>query len=652
MDKGWLAAAAALSMFLSAASGDADAKVTKFEVLRSEPAFGGRSFGVVGSYEKIIARATIGVDPADRHNASIVDIERAPRNASGLVEAVSEVIILRPAEEAKANRRLFFELVNRGRILALGLLNDAPPATDLLKEGEAGNGFLMTRGYTLVWAGWQGDLRSSERMPALTLPVVPDTVGISREEFVFDNTTNPISATLTYPTAALDPSQATLTVRNRESDTPATPADLRFTFESPTKILITRPAGFDAGALYEFTYKAKDPKPMGLAFAAVRDVVSFLRNEKADSLGAANPLTRTNFEHAVAFGISQSGRVLRDFLYHGFNEDEAGRVVFEGLIPHIAGGKKSFVNYRFGQPGRNVQQHADHAFPGDQFPFTYPVLTDHITGKTDGILAMCQATNNCPKVIHTDTELEFFQSRASLVATDTKGNAIALPENVRTYHMSSAPHFSPPSIRARPAPICEQLINPIHVGGPMRALLSAMDEWIKADTPPPASRYPSPADQTLVSPEDDVAGFPAIPAFTYTGLINRLTFVDHSAMPPKLGEPYPVFVPTRDADGHNLAGIRLPAIDAPEATLLGFNYRKSGFSQGQLCDNFGSALPFATTREERLATKDPRPSLAERYPQPGDYEKAVAKSALGLVAARLLLEEDANLIIAGAKSSQ
>src|SRR5262249_4675108 len=227
------------------------------------------------------------------------------------------------------------------------------------------------------------------------------------------------------------------------------------TFETPTKISISRPAGFDAGAIYELVYTAKDVKPMGLAFVVPRDIISFLRREKADAQMGANPLADRHFAKAIGFGQSQSGRYLRDYLYLGFNEDEAGRVVFEGLMPHIAGAKRTFINYRFSQPGRNVQQHAEHTYPGDQFPFTYPILIDAITGRTDGILAHCLRANNCPKIIQTDTELEVYQSQASLVVTDTKGDAVDLPENVRTYLIANAPHFALSNAKAalRPSAI-------------------------------------------------------------------------------------------------------------------------------------------------------------------------------------------------------
>jgi hypothetical protein len=316
----------------------AEAKVTKFEIVAIEPAFAGRSFGATGPYEKITARVTIGLDPGDRHNSLVVDLDRAPRDAAGLVEAVSEVVILRPADPAKANRRLLYEAVNRSRILALVLFNDAVDTAEMSTAAEAGNGFLMNRGYTLVWAGWQGDLPSAKGRLVMSLPIVPGVTGPSREEYVFDNLANPVTASLTYPSADLDAAHATLTVRAREADARTTPADLSFAYDGAGKIRINRPAGYDAGALYEFIYTARDPKPMGLGFVAARDVVSFLRNDKTDASGGANPLTGAAIERAIGFGISQSGRYIRDFLYQGFNEDEAGRVVFEGLMPHIGGG--------------------------------------------------------------------------------------------------------------------------------------------------------------------------------------------------------------------------------------------------------------------------------------------------------------------------
>jgi hypothetical protein len=317
-------------------------------------------------------------------------------------------------------------------------------------------------------------------------------------------------------------------------------------------------------------------------------------------------------------------------------------------MPHIAGGKRTFINYRFAQPGRHSQQHAETTYPGDQFPFTYPVLTDKLTGRTDGILARCLAAGNCPKVMQTDTGLEIYQSRASLVVTDTEGRPIEMPENVRVYLLANLPHFAPAGAKPGATKACEQSSNPLHAGAPMRALVAAMDSWIATGAPPPDSRYPSRKDGTLVPPAADAVGFPAIPGFPYTGLVNRPTVVDDSVMPPRRGAAYPIFVGRTDADGHDVAGIRLPAVAAPVATYTSWNYRKEGFAKGELCDLIGATLPFAATREEREARHDPRPSLAERYPGPADYVTAVEAAARRLVADRLLLPADADRFVAEA----
>jgi Alpha/beta hydrolase domain len=623
------------------------AKIVKFEILKVEsPAFEGRTFGAVGTYDRIVARATIAVAPDDINNKIIVDLDRAPRNAQGQVEAVTDVEILRPTVAANGNRTLFYEALNRGSKLGLALFNDIPAVTnDLVKAADAGNGFLMNRGYTVVWSGWQGDIVPGGGRMTFSPPVAPGVTGLAREDFIFDHTDNPAIGTLSYPAAELDAANAKISVREREADPRTTPAGLGVAFESPTKISIKRPEGFDAGAIYEFIYIAKDPKVMGLGFAATRDVVSFLRNETADAAGTANPLTG-RIDRAIGFGLSQSGRYLHDYLYLGFNADEAGRVVFDGLMPHISGGKKTFTNYRFSQPGRSPYQHADMLYPGADFPFTYPVIADAVSGKSDGFLARCLAAGNCPKIIKTDSELEFYQQRASLVVTDTQGNPITMPDNVRLFLLSNLQHYSLAQDKSQMVKVCANPTNPLNAGPAVRALLVAMNEWISKGSLPPNSRYPSRADATLAPPWANAVGFPNIPGIAYPSRIAQPTALKSEDMPPSKGTAYPVFVPKTDADGRDIAGIHLPTLEAPAATHTGWNLRKVGFSEGELCDNNGSMIPFAATREERLKINDPRLSMAERYPNDGDRAAATAKAAQQLVRDRLLLEEDAGLFIA------
>jgi alpha/beta hydrolase family protein len=622
------------------------AKVVKFDIVRVEsPAFEGRAFAGVGTYDRILARATIAVAPDNPHNAMIVDIDRAPRNARGEVEAVAEVEILRPTVAANGNRALFYEVLNRGSKLGFALFNDLAAVTnDLVKASDAGNGFLMNRGYTVVWSAWQGDIAPGGGRMTFSPPVVPGITGVAREDFIFDHNENPAGATLSYPAADLDPTHAKISVREREADVRATPAGLGVKFESPIRISIDRPNGFDAGAIYEFIYAAKDPKVMGLGFAATRDIVSFLRNEAADAAGAANPLAG-RIDRAIGFGLSQSGRYIHDYLYLGFNADESGRIVFDGLMPHISGAKKTFTNYRFSQPGRSPYEHADMLYPGADFPFTYPVITDTFTGKKDGFLARCLAEGNCPKIIKTDSELEFYQQRASLVVTDTQGNALTMPDNVRLFLLSNLQHYSLANAKSEMARVCANATNPLNAGPPLRALLVALDGWISNGMLPPDSRYPSRADATLVPASADQVGFPQIPGFDYPARIAQPTLLKSDQMPPSKGAPYPVFVPKTDADGRDLAGVRLPTLEAPAATYTGWNLRRSGFGEGELCDNNGTMIPFAATREERSKNGDPRPSLAERYPNDGDRAAAISRAAEQLVRDRLLLEEDAGLFV-------
>jgi hypothetical protein len=338
---------------------------------------------------------------------------------------------------------------------------------------------------------------------------------------------------------------------------------------------------------------------------------------------------------------------LRDYLYLGFNTDEAGRPVFEGLMPYIAGGKKTFTNYRFSQPGRNMLQHEDTVYPGGEFPFSYPVITDAITGRSDGLLARCLAASNCPKIIQTDSEFEFYQSRASLVATDTQGNVLTMPDNVRLFLLSNLQHFAVANSKSALNKICAFPTNPLNAGPPLRALVVAMNSWISSGALPPASRYPNRADETLVPATDEADVFPHIPSVNYTGLVTTPTAINSNAMPPTKGAAYPVFIPKTDADGRDIAGLRLPTLEAPVATYTGWNLRKAGFAEGELCDLYGSMFPFAATRDERVKNNDPRLSVAERYPEEGARVAAIAKAAHQLVKDRLLLDDDVKLFTAG-----
>jgi hypothetical protein len=624
------------------------AEVVRFEVLERTPAFAGRSFGDVGPYERITARATIALDPADDRNAVITDLNIAPRAASGRVEATADVVILRPADPSHGNGTLLVEVPNRGRKLLPQLFDDSPQpgANNAQNAEDAGIGFLHRQGYTMVWVGWQADIPSKPGQLALAAPVLKGITGPAREEYIFDNTTNPARATLTWPAA--DPAKLAVTVRAAWPDSRQTPAGLAVRLVDPTTIEITRPDGFDAGALYEVTYTARDPVPLGMGYAALRDVTSFLRHDTSP----ANPLLAglgPSVNRAIGFGVSQSGRFLRDFLYLGFNQDIEGRMVFDGLMPHVGGTRRMATNVRFGYPGRNPRHPQDPAWPADLFPFTYATLTDPLSGRTDGLLRRCSLTVTCPRVMQTDSEHEWWASHASLLVTDLQGNHLELPDNVRAYMIAGTPHFAEPTDVMHTAKAMALPQNPMHSGAPMRALLTDLHAWIRDGVAPPASRVPMRAHGTLVEAQGAVPT--NIPGLPYAGKYTPAAFSDQSVLPAKEIGRYPVFVPRADADGMAVAGVHMLALAVPRATYTGWNPRAAGYGP-TLYPLQGAVVPFAPTEAARKDANDPRPSLAERYANDEAYVGAVRREAARAVAERLLLPEDAGRAIEAAREGK
>ena len=643
----------------------------RIEISRIEPAFEGRSFGTVGTYEKIVGRMFGAVDPDHPLNRVIVNLDKAPVNTDGLVDYSSDFYLLKPTDLRRGNRALLYDVLNRGGKVALHALNDAlrnPEGgmrigcNDPSSADDAGNGFLMRQGYTLLWSGWQGGgVMPGDGRMAASLPVATDQgepiVAMSREEFVFDHLLDPVGAPLSYPASATDPVSCTLTVRQRERD-PRTPIPpTHWHFVSDSLIEIARPTGFDAGAIYEFIYPARDPTVMGLGFAAVRDLVTFLRHARCDNARTLNPLAvdgEIGIDRALAFGVSQAGRFLRDFLYLGFNEYRPGGKVFDGVLACMAGSRRSFVNYQFAQPGRFSRQHEDRLFPHDQFPFSYATTTDPVSGDTDGILARCDASGTCPKTVQTETSSDFFQGRASLLVTDGRGREIPLPDTVRLYQLAGVQHGGggdPTVDYPRMFPSSAYPPNLADCGNVHRALLVALDAWVSDGTPPPANLFPSLRDGTFVSASPEAYGFPAIPGTSYPGLVNELSELDHSIQPPRPvpGHDYQILVPAIDEDGNEISGVRGPDIAVPRGTHTGWTMRRDGYAEGEL-GAIGAYFPFAATRKERLAAGDPRLSLEERYPGADDYVGKTADAANELAARGLLLGEDVDRIVEAAKA--
>jgi len=635
----------------------------RLEIERIEDAFGGTRFGDVGRYKKITGRFHGAVDPKHPLNREIVNLDKAPLDGSGHVAYSVDFCVLRPEDPSTGNCCLLFDTSNRGDKLALIDINGAekgPTSNDPTTAADAGNGYLMREGYTVLFSAWQGGVADEEQKMLARYPVATDRgkpiVATTREEILLGQNAQLAPAPLSYPAADLDPARATLTVRQQEFD-PRVPVDSnRWRYLSPTSIEIDPVLGFGTGALYEFIYPARDPIVMGLGFAAVRDIVSFFRYEARDADGAANALDfkMANPDFVIAYGRSQPGRFLREFLRLGFNRDDAGRKLFDGIYASIAGSRRIDLNAAFSQPGRFHRQHEDHLYPEDQFPFTYATRSDPRTGRVDGILRRAQETGTCPKVIHVDSSTEFWQGRSSLLVTDEEGRDIEVPEEVRLYLFAGTQHAGP--VMMKHAGIFSQdpiyPVNTVDYAPLNRSLVAALRTWVRGEAEPPPSRFPRVDDGTLVPPfPKEVPGFPDIPGVRYPAVVNELSSVNYDTQPPTPipGTDYRLLVPKLDADGNEIAGIRLPEVAVPRATLTGWNLRSARFAEDALM-LVGSCFPFPATREERERSGDPRLSIEERYPSHAAYVEAVREAVEALNRERLLLAEDVERYVEAARA--
>ncbi|MFL2546741.1 MAG: alpha/beta hydrolase domain-containing protein [Candidatus Rariloculaceae bacterium] len=651
--------------------------ITDIVVDSVELAFGGREFGDVGSYEWVNGEYTAEVDPQDPHNAVIVNLDRAPRNAKGRVEYMAEYRILKPVDMSRGNRTLWYDVMNRGHQRAFNLIQGYLPDYGIFPETaeDIGDGFQLNLGYTMVWTGWQASATGPDRIGA-ELPIAknPDGSPITEwrtTEIRGDSASVAIEGRL-YPTVAASMPDARLYRRDRPHSEPVLLPRDSWSFATctdggasvPSDVDLCLDGGFSADALYYLYHEVRDPIVMGIGFVAVRDATSFLRYDTS----LDNPLVsgyggegepRNVITTALAWGQSQPGRFLRDFVYQGFNRDPVGRRAFDGVIATTAGSRKTNTNYQFGNPGRFVRSVMDHYDKGDQFPFAYVTMFDPVSGRIDGILARCSITDSCPKIMHFDSANELWAARGSLVTTDPLGQTDApIPDNVRIYQWASTQHNqsgltgyeSIQELEAqREAGYCAYFYNNAMPRENRRALVVAFQDWLANGTEPPPSSYSKIADGTLVPPlPRSGSGFPNIPGSPYTGVANDGHLNDYRAIPARhTSAAYTILVPRVDSDGNDIAGIRATQIQVPLATHVGWNYRRAGHIEGGGCSTSGSVFPFATTAAERDG--DPRLSLEERYETHAGYVEKIRESVQQQMNARLLLQEDAERLIRGAE---
>ena len=631
---------------------------------RSEsPTFEGRSFGDVGQYEKLRGTAYGELDPADPRNAVITDIELAPRNERGMVEYATDIFVLKPINLDLGNRRVILDFNNRGG-MRVGLLNGARAINDPTTAEDAGTGFVMDMGYAMVGNGWDISASGYNAM-TINVPVATNNgetiTGPSYEYIVFDNDST-LTSDLAYSAATLDKSRARLTVREHLDDEPVEihAANWDYTSAEGTAIrLLPEGTPFKQSHIYEFTYTAKDPLVAGIGLAATRDFMSFLRNgpESAD-----NPLA-DHVDYTYSYSISQPSRTLNDFQELGFNEDEYGKRVLDGILSHTGGGNGDQINFRFTQTDRTERNRQNHLYPEAIFPFAHQATTDHLTGKTAGRSERGKATDTLPKRFEINTANEYWVKACSLLHTDTQGNDLPDPENVRYYLLSGLSHGVGDITRRGKN---QQFINGVSPHAAHRALLIALDRWVSEGIAPPASRVPRCAENAafaVTRPGSEVGcvpqaelGWPDIPGVTYTGVITTRYLLDFgpdsdkgivSNIPPSVADrlSYPIFVSRVDEDGNEVAGVRLPPVAAPIATTTGWALRREGFGENDGGEGDGQHIPFAVTKEERLAAGDPRLSLEERYGDREGYVRATEKAARQLEADGFLLPADAQAYI-------
>jgi hypothetical protein len=651
-------------------------------VIHRREAFGeGAAFGDAGPYEKFVGVARFAVDPGNARNRDIVDLLLAPRNGAGKVEFESDVCILAPKDPSRGNGAILYDVNNRGNKLALRFFNAAPGGNDPADLAAAGDGFLLRRGYTIVWSGWIGELLPGGGRMLLRAPVATENGQPIRGLVRYETTTDAPADTLplsrreghgSYPPTKRGEIDGVVTWRMREGDARVPIPHGQWSVDRvpvpPVRdgvpgtlgqVRLRVAGGFRPGYVYELVCEAEGPVVQGLGYAAVRDLVSFLRYDA----GPRNPLRRADGRPAInrahGFGVSQSGRFLRNFLYLGFNADEANRKVFDGLMPHVAGGGLGFFNHRFAQPTRHNSQHEEHLYPGDHFPFTYGDAVDPFGGRSDGILRRIAHDDPLllPKVMHTQSAAEYWHRSGSLVHTDPLGTRDAdIPEMVRVYAFGGTQHGPAADPPGRgPA---DNLLNPADYRPFLRALLDALDAWVRDGTPPPPSVYPRIDKGTLVGWRQADTGFPAIPGVRYPEVIQCPSALDYgpefvakgviTVEPPRVLGHYVVRVPKCGPDGNDLGTLLPPEVAVPLATYTGWNLRRRDVgAEGMLVRLMGSYVPLPRTHADRRATGDPRDSIAERFGSYEVYQRQFAAVCDDLAGRRYLLREDADRLLTG-----
>lgn len=634
-------------LFLTLIPAALSAELVRLEITERSPILEGKSFGSTGAYERLIGKAYFAVDPNAAANRDIVNAALGPRNAKGQVEFYSDFVIFAPTDPAKGNGTLLFEVSNRGRKGLMRTFNRAADSNDPRTAAEIGDGLLFEQGFLLVWVGWQWDIPREPPLISVTVPAAKNAdgspiTGWVRSDYVPDEALTRFSLgdRLFFPYKVSDPNDPANTLTERvlaNGPRRAIPrSDWRF---SADRGAVEKPSGFESGRIYEVVYRSQDPPIVGLGIAGVRDFISALKNGTApEPLRALRPAAR----RTLAFGSSQSGRFLRTLLYQGFNRDENGSRVFDGVWANVAGGGRGSFNHQFAQPSRDARPFFNFYYPTDIFPFTDLTQTDPVTGLTGGILERAQKDGVVPKIFYTNSSYEYYGRASSLMHTTLDGKAdVPLAPLTRLYAMAGGNH-GPGSVPPGHPANLQYTSNGNDWGWFQRGLLLAMHQWLANDQPPPASVYPTVAKKELVPLEQvrypklagvkppvrlhDVYRLDFGPEFRARGIVAH--------EPPKMGPPFAVLVPQVGADGNELGGLKTPQVAVPLAMHTGWNLRSTAIgSPEEMFSMTGSYFAF------------PAETIRKRHGSKDAYLAKVRQEARRLVSSRYLLDRDVDGIV-------
>ncbi|MDD9958807.1 MAG: alpha/beta hydrolase domain-containing protein [Gammaproteobacteria bacterium] len=617
---------------LALASSLSLAEVTRIEVTDEETL---SDSAVDFSYTRISGVVYFTLDPNDPNNAAVTDIQYAPTNNDGLVEYSADFKLVVP-DDSVANGGLLYMVNNRGR-------GGTPPESSLQDP-------LSGLGYTYLLTGWINEIIESPTGLRLHAPIVGSLqdpiTGDVRYEVSVTQAANDVNIAggghLAYEPSAEGLASASLSERLYLSD-PRVPIE-RSQFDltvsdSPNsnqkEIVLNVDGGFKPGYIYELIYEAKNPVLAGAGMSGIRDLVSLIRYGGAGSDQLAQ-LDLPEIEHTVAYGFSQSGRLLRQYMYDGFNADLEQRQVFDGVVPFIAGGGYGMFNNRFAMPTRTNGQHSNHLFPNDLFPFTYGDSTDPFTGRTDGILRKARESSTEPKVMHIQTSNEYWIRAGSLPHTNPEGTEDAvLPDGVRFYTIGGSQHGSgngiPRTATSGQLPPNPGMWNPIGM-----SLVVAMYDWVAEGKEPPASRYPRIEDDSLVASHVDDrinrAAWNRLNGVNHPSAIYKPSHNNYGSRwdeeriidehPTASDHLYNALVPAVGADNNDLghSTILPPATAVPLATFTSWNLRAPATgAERSLARLAGGYIPYAKDTVTALANRDQRNSIAGLYRNYDDY---------------------------------